>query len=153
MPNFQDRKTQALTEELFEATMRGPFMGILSEVPPDFIENFNGFLDLNNVICQDSTVTVRPGFTTLTLMPNPQEPIVGIADFFDASASRHQMIMTPTRLLLWSGGGSNFTPIAIGALTGGASNLFEWAVVNYKLLFSQGVDKVQVYDGINNTFG
>lgn len=153
MPNFQDRAQQAVGEEKFEFPIRGPFGGIQSELPPGSIETY-GFNDILNLILRKGTATVRPDFTALTLMPNPQEPIDGIADFFDANGARHQMIITPTRLLQWSGGGpGSFTAIPGAAFTGPASAIFDWAVVNYKLLFSQGVDKVQVYDGIINSVG
>lgn len=150
MPNFQDRAQQARAEEQFEFPIRGPFGGIQSELPPASIESF-GFSDMLNMILRKGTASVRPDFTALTLIPNPQEPIVGIADFFDKNGVRHQVIITPTRLLLWNGAGQTWTQIT-GALTGGATDIFEWAVVNYKLLFSQGVDKVQVWDGITVGF-
>lgn len=152
MPNLQSRAQQAVTEELFEFPIRGPFGGVLSEIPVDAIERYAGFLDLLNVICRLGTVGPRPGFTALTPMPNPQEPIVGIADFFDKNGTRHQMVITPTRLLAWNGAGAGTWTVIIGALTGSAIQLFDWSVVNYKLLFSQGVDKVQVWDGITVGF-
>jgi len=153
MPSFTDRVSQARAEELPEVPIRGPSGGIQSELPPGTIEQY-GFSDILNMILRKGTMTVRPDFTSLTLMPAPQELINVIADFYDANGVRHQMIITPTRLLQWAGGGGgSFTPILVGALTGSQSAIFDWAVVNYKLLFSQGTDKVQLYDGINNTFG
>lgn len=153
MPNFQSRATQARSEELFEFPIRGPFGGVMSEIPPDAIERYAGFLDLLNVICQDGQIIVRPGFTVLTVMPNPQEPINGVADFFDKNGARHQVIMTPTRVLSWSGGGGgSWTVLTGGPLTGAASQLYSWSVVNYKLCFSQGSDKIQLWDGIAGGF-
>jgi len=151
MPAAADRQ-QLRSEELSEFPQRGVFAGILSEIPPDTLEQYSGFLDLLNVICQSSMLIVRPGFTGLTAIPNPQESINGIADFFNNVGVRLQTIITPTRLLQWNGGGAgSWTPIT-GTLTGTTSQLFDWTVVNYKLLFSQGTDKVQAWDGVSGSF-
>lgn len=150
MPNFSDRVSQARQEELPEVPIRGPFGGIQSELPPGSIEPY-GFSDILNMILRKGTMTVRPDFTTLPLMPNPQEPINGIADFFDKVGTRHQVIITPTRLIRWDIPTNQFIVVP-GVLTGPASSIFDWTVVNYKLLFSQGIDPVQLYDGITNSF-
>lgn len=151
MTQFKNRVEEATSEELTEFPLRGPFGGIQSEMPPDSIEGI-GFLDVQNMICIDSALVVRPGWTGLTAMPDPQEPILGEADFFDKNGVRHQVIFTPTRVLAWNGAASTWTVLTGGPLTGPATQTFEWAVVNYKLLFSQGTDKVQLWDGITAGF-
>lgn len=148
MPAYPNRNG-ALSEELQELVQRGAFSGICSEIPPDTFERFGGFFDLLNVICYKSMLVVRPSYTSLPLMPNPQESINGIADFFNNTGTRLQTIITPTRLIEWTG--SAWTVIT-GTLTGAASQLFDWTCVNYKLLFTQGADKVQLWDGISGSF-
>ncbi len=136
--------------ELPEFPHRGPFGGVFSEMPLDAIEGL-GFADALNVVFRKGQATVRPAWTALIAMPNPQEPIVGIADFYTSGAVRVQVIITPTRLLKWDGAAQNWVVIT-GTLTGTASNLFSTAVVNSKLLFCQGVDKVKLWDGVSASF-
>lgn len=96
---------QPLPDEPREQALRGPFAGICSEMPADAIELF-GFTDCLNMILRKGNCTVRPGCDTLALLPTPPtgEYILGIADFFDKAGSRHQMVMTQTRLLEWQSG-------------------------------------------------
>jgi hypothetical protein len=152
MPAFQNRAQQSRSEEQQEFPIRGPFGGVLSEIPVDAIERYAGFLDLLNVICRLGSIGPRPGFTSLTAMPNPQEPIMGVADFFDRNGTRHQLVITPTRLLSWNGGGAGSWTVIAGVLSGSSTQVFNWAVMNYKLCFSQGVDKVKTFDGIAVNF-
>lgn len=137
--------------ELQEFPIAGPFGGVQSEMPPDMIEDY-GFLSLSNIVLRKGTATVRPGADPTTLMPNPQEPWVGIGNFFTDPSLRTQFGLTPTRLLKWQAGTQDWVVITGGPLTGPVDSLFGWAVVNYKLLFSQGVDKVQQWDGITPGF-
>jgi hypothetical protein len=128
---------------------RGPFGGIQSEVPLDFMEGL-GVADALNVIFRQSRCTTRPGYTALPALPGGDPgPIMGIFDFFNAVGVRIQCVITPTALYTWNG--SAWTVI-VGALTGGPAQLFSFSVLNYKLCFSQGADPVQLYDGITPTF-
>jgi len=151
VPGIANRAQQARSEEQQEFPIVGPFAGILSEMSPGRIERYGGFLDLNNIMLQDGRADVRPGWTALTAMPNPQESIMGVADFFDNKGARHQVIFTPTRMLLWNGAAATWTVVA-GVLNGTVDTPIDWAVVNYKLCFSQGVNKVQVWDGNSGNF-
>lgn len=139
--------------EPLEAPLRGPFGGIQSELPLDAIETI-GFADLRNIILRQGSAATRPGYAILTALPAPaNEPIIGIVDFFNGLGNRIQAVLTPTRLLLWNGSGAgSWTQITGPALTGTASQLFSSAVVNAKLLFSQGVTPVQLWDGILGTY-
>lgn len=133
--------------EIPEFQLRGPFGGIQSETTSDSIDKL-GFLDALNVIFWRSQMQTRPGYTTLTLMPNPQESIVGIADFFTSAAARRSVIMTPTRLLLWTPAGAGTWVAQAGpALTGAVTAPFSWTVVGQQLCFCQGVDQVQLWSG------
>lgn len=136
--------------ELPEKAFRGPFGGWQSELPPDGIEDY-GFAGLANIILRKGVATVRPSFTAIALLPNPQEAIVGIADFFDKNGLRHQVVITPTRMFVWVPISQSWTQVT-GTLTGPASGLFTWTVVSNKLLFSQGKDPVQLWDGITAGF-
>lgn len=133
--------------------LQGPFGGILSEIPPHKTEQFAGFIDAQNMSFRLGQAQVRQSYLQLTAMPNPQEPILGIFDFFNNIGNRIQVIITPTRLLQWNGAGAgSWTVITGGPLTGLNTGLFTAAVVNQKLLFSQGTDKVQLWDGITVGF-
>lgn len=140
--------------ELPEYPIIGPFGGIQSEVPPDLIGQL-GFEDCQNVILRKARATVRPGFTSLTALPAPSnEAIVGIFDFFDSGGTRVYGAWTPTRLLQWNGAWTEITHATLGAasLTGSPNQSMHWTVVNEKLIFSQGVDRVMLWDGITATF-
>lgn len=151
MPAFFKRAEQNISEELVEFSNYGPFGGVQSEVPLDLVEQM-GQTDILNMVLRKSNATIRPGYTTLAPFPAPaDEPIVGIADFFDLDGVRIQVVMTTTRLLKWEPATQDWTVIT-GALTGGATNLFTWSVVNQQLLFCQGVDDVQLWDGVTAGF-
>lgn len=125
--------------------MRGPFGGVQSELPPEFIEQ-TGFLDVYNMILRRGAIGPRSPFLPYIVLPNPQEPIVGVAELVTSGATRIQTIMTPTRLLQLVNGA--WVPVAGAPLKGGPDNLFSSDVVGQKLCFCQQVDKVQVWDGL-----
>ena len=149
MTYLQDRAQQTSTEELFEASLTGPFGGIQSELPLTEIEAI-GFQDINNFILKKGVAQMRPGFTALPTMPAPgNEVIKAIPSFFNANGQFIQCVITPTRLLQWTAGG--WTVIGGPAFTA-SNNNFSWDVLNYKLCFSQGVDKVFNWDGIGGAY-
>jgi hypothetical protein len=145
MPQLQNRDA-VRSEELFEFPIVGPFGGVQSELPLDQIENY-GFADTSNFLFRKGVAYVRPGFTALPAFPAPiNEPVLGIADFYNKNGNRIQVVMTQTRLLQWNGAG--WTPITGTAFAGTASQTFGWDVINNKLCFSQGSDIVNIWDGI-----
>jgi len=147
LANLQQRE-QARTEELFEFPITGPFGGVQSELPLDQIEDY-GFADSTNFLFRKGVAYVRPGFTALPAFPTPaNEPVLGIADFFTKNGVRVQVVMTQTRLLQWNPLTQTWTNITGAGFTGSATQVFSWDVLNNKLLFSQGVDKVWLWDGI-----
>ncbi len=147
MPQLQNRQ-EVMSEELPELAITGPFGGVQSELSQTAIEPF-GFVDTKNIIFRQGVATVRPGYKALTPMPNPQEPILGIADFFDVNGVHHQVEFTPTRLLSWNSGSQTWSAIPGGpAFSGSAVQLFSWDVVNFKLCFSQGANQILIWDGI-----
>lgn len=142
----QDRE-QLRTEERLEFTMTGPFGGVQSELPIDQIENY-GFLDSTNFLFRKGVATVRPGVNLLNPLPAPSaEAIVGIANFYNHLGEREQVVMTPTRLIEWDGV-TPWVPITGTPLAGAATDYFAWDVVGNKLCFSQGVDIINIWDGI-----
>jgi hypothetical protein len=147
MAGIQNRAQQAVSEELPELPITGPFGGVQSEMSLTAIEPY-GFADTKNVIFRQGVATVRPGYTALPAMPNPQEAILGIADFFDINGVHHQVVFTQTRLLSWNPQLQTWTVITGAAFTGSSTQTFSWDVVNYKLCFSQGADKIWSWDGI-----
>jgi hypothetical protein len=147
MANLQQRE-QSRSEELFEFPMTGPFGGVQSELPLDQIEAY-GFADTTNILFRKGVAFSRPGFTVLPQFgPPSNEAIVGIADFFTRNGVRIQVIMTPTRLFQWNPVNQAFVQITGPGFTGASNNLFGWDVVGNKLCFSQGVDKIWLWDGI-----
>jgi len=145
MPGAQDR-SQLRVEELSEFPIVGPFGGVQSELPLDQIESL-GFADTSNFLFRKGVAYVRPGFTPLAAFPaSADEPVLGIADFYNKNGTRIQVVLTQTRLLQWTGAG--WTVIAGVAFTGLASQTFGWDVINNKLCFSQGTDIINIWDGI-----
>lgn len=151
MPGMQSRKQQAPSEELLEWPITGPFGGVQSELSQTAIEPF-GFVDTKNIIFRQGVATVRPGYTALTAMPSTQEPILAIADFFDVNGVHHQVVLTPTRLLSWNPGPQTWTVITGPVFSGTSSQLFSWDVFNYKLVFTQGANKILSWDGISPNY-
>jgi hypothetical protein len=145
MTQLQNRDA-VRSEELYEAALTGPFGGIQSELPLTEIEAF-GFADVKNFLFRKGAAYVRPGWTALPPFPlTPNEPILAIADFFNALGTHIQCVLTPTKLWQFVGGG--WTQITGPAFTGSAAQLFVWDSLNYLLCFSQGVDKLFLWDGI-----
>jgi hypothetical protein len=149
MANLQQRE-QSRTEELFEFPITGPFGGVQSELPLDQIENY-GFADTTNFLFRKGVAYVRPGFTPLPPFPAPVgEAVLGIADFYNRLGTRIQTVLTQTRLLQWSGAG--WTQITGTPFTGASTQDFDWAVVGNKLCWSQGVDIINIWDGITPAY-
>jgi hypothetical protein len=146
MPSLQQRQ-QARTEELFEFPITGPFGGIQSELPPTEIEPY-GFQDSTNMMFRRGVAYSRPGYTNI--YPPLTEPILGVVEFFNAQADRISAILTPTRLLQWTGG--TFVNISGAPFTGSSTQLWSWDIVGQKLCFSQGSDPVWLWDGISSFF-
>lgn len=146
MPAFVSRAQQNQLEELSEVPYSGPWGGVQSELPLDRIEPY-GLYDIVNMICRKGALSTRPGFTTLSTFPH-NGPTLGIFDFFDSSGTRHQMAISDTRLFEWVGGTQTWLEIPGVLFTGGPTQLWSATTNNYLMLFSQGVDKIQAYDGI-----
>lgn len=144
MPSAKNRE-QLRSEELPEFPFTGPFGGIQSELPLTVIEDIGFSPASSNFICRLGTVQARPGFTALTTI-GTAEPILGAASFYNVNGTLIQVIFTPTRLLQYAAG--TWTQITGTAFGGSSINLFSWDVLNYKLVFSQGVDKPWYWDGI-----
>ena len=150
------RPGQLRDDELSEMTFRGPFGGIQSELPLDDIEDV-GFADAQNIIFRKGAAWTRPPFQALDPVPDiVNEPRMMVADFFTSAGNRKQVIATPTRLFLWNGftppQWTEINPVSMSPLAGGDDDLFTWTVVGQKLCFCQGVDKVQLWDGITSTY-
>lgn len=146
MPPLQDRQ-QIRSEEYLEFPITGPFGGVQSELPLDQIENY-GFVDSSNFLFRKGVAYCRPSYTLLTPFPAPSnEPVLGIADFFNKNGVRIQVVLTPTRLLQWTGSGWTNIPGGPG-FTGTATQTFAWDVLGNKLCFSQGADIINIWDGI-----
>ena len=103
MTSVQDRM-QVRTEEFLEAPITGPFGGVQSELPLTEIEQY-GFVDCRNFLLRKGFASMRPGWTALPAFPVPaNEPINGIADFFNINGQHIQAVLTPTRLLQFIAG-------------------------------------------------
>jgi len=94
---------------------------------------------------------MRPGWTALPPFPStPNEPIMAVADFFNINGVHIQCVLTPTKLWQFLAGG--WTQITGPAFTGTSTQLFAWDVLNYQLCFSQGTDKLFLWDGVAATY-
>lgn len=131
-------------------SLLGPFGGIQSECPASRIEG-TGFADLENMMLLKGSASVRPGLAMMQALPGATEPIVGTFDFFDSFGTRVGGVWTPTRMFIWAQSTGSWIQVS-GTLTGGPGDFFSKSVVAGKLLFSQGVDKVQLFDGEALTF-
>lgn len=141
--------------ELQERPVRGPFGGIQSEVPLDFVEQL-GFADALNVVFRKAAAYSRPGIEYLAVPTNEAlvpltDPILGVFDFFTITGLRKQVIVTTTGLFYWDNGDEKFVQVT-GTLTGGTASLFTADVVGGKLYFCQGVDTIQTWDGTAASF-
>lgn len=145
------RQGQPRPDEGNEFLLSGPFGGVQSEAPVSRIEGL-GVYDAVNVLFRKGAMQVRP---QLFDTPNVGNPVVGIADFFDVQGSRHQVVITTSSLYTWTP--PTWTNITGTPLHGGnppaAPLKFSTTVVANQLLFDQGVDPIQAWNGITTTFG
>ena len=140
---------QQRQDEPNDFVLTGPFGGIQSEAPQERIEQL-GFADAINVLFRKGAAFTRPKlYQTLTALNGP---VLGAADFFDVTSTRHQVVMTPTSVYNWDPVTGMFS-LLTGTLTGGSNQKYTWAVVDDKLCFCQQEDVVQVWDGITAGFG
>lgn len=125
----------------------GPFGGVQSECALVQIES-DGFQDAVDVMFYDRSLFPRPG---LSYKPSPTTtPIQAVFDFFDSTGNRHSGVIANQSLYIWNSAGQTWNQI-----TGTLSNVtgpYSWTVVAGKLLFSNGVDVVQSWDGSAATF-
>src|SRR5205807_3498420 len=144
------QRDQLRSEEQAEFAVTGPFGGIQSELPLTEIEQL-GFADSRNFIFRKGFASMRPGWTALPPFPStPNEPIMAVADFFNINGVHIQCVLTPTKLWQFLAGG--WTQITGPAFTGTSTQLFAWDVLNYQLCFSQGTDKLFLWDGVAATY-
>jgi hypothetical protein len=153
MPTLRDRKSEAVSEELQEFPIVGPFGGVQSELPLTEIENY-GFADSTNILFRKGVAYARPGWNALPAWPSAplNEPANAFADFFTSAGQHVQCAITPTRLFQWNGATSTWTQITGPAFTGLSTQLFNWDILGYKLCFSQGADQILTWDGIAGTY-
>jgi len=130
------------SNELPEFPTRGTFGGIQSEVPPDIIEQY-GFSEAENVIFRKGAAYSRSRIDDLSTLP---DPIVGVADFFTLAGDRKQVIFTTTGMYTWNNLTADWDQVT-GVLTGSIKDLVTADCVGGKLFFSQGIDKVKMWDG------
>jgi hypothetical protein len=134
--------------ELLEYIFRGPFGGIQSEVPLDAIETA-GFADAVNIMFRKGEARTRFGYTPLPSLPPPAESPTGIFDFFAQNGQRIQLVTTPTRLLTYQSSSDGWQQVS-GTLSG--TDPMSFAVVGYRVLFSNGAVPVQMWDGMASSF-
>src|SRR5262249_40329209 len=110
-----------------------------------------------------SVARIVPAFTPINNTSPDGSPIMGMFDFFDVHGARHSGVFTQTGMFLFNPdpsvptgwqeiipGPSTGPPLPPGQpFTGGPFNFFQTAVVGYKLFFSQGIDPIQVWDGLS----
>lgn len=145
-----------------EFLFRGPFGGVQVELPSHLIESIQGFNDCTNIIFMNGLATVRPGVNMITAFPAggpSNEQINGIVDFYNAAGNLIQVVITAGssgsgRLLEWEGPASGWNVITNAGtpLTGTNAAQFTYDSIGYKLAFGNGVDPVQIWDGIAATF-
>jgi len=133
--------------ELQELSFTGPFGGIQSECPLVEIEG-DGFADALDVIFYDGALQPRPGLAYLPVPSPGAHTVLAIFDFFDPVGGRHTGVIAQDGIWeLLSGAWVQRT----GTLTA-IDNYFSWTVVGGQLLFSQGSDPVQLWNGTSATF-
>lgn len=137
------------SNEIPEYPIAPPFSGIQSEMSAADVEKVGGFVDCRNFMLWNCRARMRPGVVPL---PGLTDPILGSATFFDLTGDRHQVAITQTGLYEFNSTTQTWVH-KTGALTGNSDQLFSSDVVGYKLLFCQGVDNIQVWDGVSGTIG
>jgi hypothetical protein len=144
------RIQQQIQDEFPEMSIRGPFGGVQSEMPPDAIERL-GFLNVSNFYSRKSVMQPAAGYQSLLAQFGPQTgPVLGAYDFFDAAGTRHQVVAYQGQLYEWVGGIANPIATASGP-TGDSSDYFAFADVNYTMCYTQGVDTIQLWSGTGAT--
>lgn len=153
MPSQQSIE-RAMIQEPLEWSIQGPFAGVQSDCSLDKISMaLPGFWSADNVLFMQDKALFAPGWLALPAVADGN-PIVGVYDFFDNKAVHRQFVLTTRNLYLWSPTtGVWSAAVTAGVALGGiGSQRFAFTVVNNQVLFSQGVDPVQSWDGAAVTF-
>lgn len=145
---------QRLLSEMPEEALSGPFGGIQSDLPAHLVERY-GFADCLNIILRNGAASTRPSYVPLALTIHGggtiAKPAIAIADFYGSTGTRYQCLITETGLFKWNPADGDWTQVT-GTLTGAAGQYATWTVVNGKLLFSQGKDKIWAWNGTDASF-
>jgi hypothetical protein len=153
-----------------EYPFAGPFPGLQSEVAPSQIGNA-GFAEVQNLLLRNSRAQIVPEFVPISSSSPDGTPIAGIFDFFNVIGARMSGVWTQKGMFIfflgaWQQIPPSTTPTIldpsvppIGSspagsqlppgipITGDNQHYFQWAVVGYKLYFSQLLQPIQVWDG------
>lgn len=135
--------------ELLEYSIARPFNGVQGDSPVGALPN-NGFWACNNVLISKNLIVTKPQYELLSLNSGS---VKMLASFEQSDGDLGLAAVVGTSLLGNTSGAPSFSSIT-GSLSAdaGDSHNFDHAVVNHNLLFCQGVDKVQAWDG-GATFG
>lgn len=143
--------TPLRTNELKEFVMQGMFSGIQSEVLSGEVYKLNGFVDTNNVMFRRGALMVAP--TDININNATQQQFRGMFSFYRSDALLRQLVYSLDNNHVYSrapyAGGLTF--VDLGALSASAGDI-DWACVGQKVLFSQGTDVVQLWDGYTAGF-
>ena len=119
-------------------------------MPPDAYEKI-GFADVLNIFSRKSMMQSAVGWQSLLAAPNLEtNPVLGAYDFFDATGTRHQVVFYQDALWEWTLDSWNSVPL-IAPLSGSASDYFAFEDLNYLMAFTNGVDTIQLWDGLHTT--
>ena len=87
------------------ATVKGPFHGIMTDVPPTF--DMQGFENMVNFLCRKGRIVSRPGLDVANKFSSPDGFVVlNMTSFLDAENALHTLALTKANAyMLTSAGG------------------------------------------------
>lgn len=103
--------------------------------------------DLENVnLSEFGTCDTRYGYIKYSQTQlSGTEPVVGLREQLFKSGNTRRVVITPTKV--YNDDGTTRTDLTGSALTGASTNRARFAFISDTLLFTNGVDQVQTWDG------
>lgn len=123
-----------------------PIGGLVTSLPPTDIPD-GASPDMLNLRIVDGMLTKRPGYTQL-YSGNAALPsgVMGIFSARDTDGAWYLYAATTAKLYVYNAGTKSWTEVTGAGLNGTAGTPYSFAVSQGKLVFTQGVDDVQVAD-------
>ena len=109
--------------------------------------------DMQNCVVVKGLLSKRPGYLRLPAAHTGfNEPVLGLYATQDTNKIQYLYAATPTKIYRYDTTTNSWIQITGTPLTGGLDDLFSWENSQAKVVFSQGIDRIQIMDYAGPTY-